>query len=66
MWAQPRSTAVGEVGTLVTQQQSAGKGPAPGMGPETPPVPWAWEQNVLALLTLVLESQPAWPLWDPT
>ena len=52
-----------EVDTPVTQQQSAGKGPAPGIGPESPAAPWAWEQKLLAL---VLGSQPAWPLWDPT
>lgn len=32
------------------------------MGPETPPITSAWEQNRLAL---VPKSQPAWLLQDP-
>lgn len=53
MWTQVRSAAEREAAPL-PGQQSAGE-------PSLPPVAWAWEQNVPALVS---QSQPVRPLWD--
>ena len=69
-WSLPRRLRwVGSRAGIRTQQRPASVRDkdtsslqaAPGTGPETPPV--TWEQNVPPL---VPESQPAWPLRDPT